>query len=363
MSEKNEVNEMAKGQSSKQIVMKILDVMRRYSDDNHRLSQKDIADILRNEYGITVDRKAVRRNLLSLIEYGYEIEYSESVRMVPNPDTGELEEHYLWTDFYLVRDFTDPELRLLIDGLLFSKHIPYSQCKELVGKLEKLSSKYFSAHVKHVYTMPDTLPQNKQLFLTIETLDEAITKKRKVACHYIEYGTDKKPHVKRRENGTVREYILSPYQMAAKEGKYYLICNYDKFNDVSNYRIDRITDVRILDEPAKPYESLDWSGKEPLDLAEYMAEHVYMYSSKTSRAVFRVKREMISDVLDMFGTGVTFSAENGEYVTVSAKVNEGAMYQFAKNFSPDVVVLEPQSIAKRLRDDALRTLEVYEGIE
>ena len=49
---------MAKGQSSKQIVMKILDVMRRYSDEDHRLSQKDVADILRNEYGIGIPRAA-----------------------------------------------------------------------------------------------------------------------------------------------------------------------------------------------------------------------------------------------------------------------------------------------------------------
>ena len=28
----------------------------------------------------------------------------------------------------------------------------------------------------------------------------------------------------------------------AKEGKYYLVCNYDKYDDVSNYRIDRMAD-------------------------------------------------------------------------------------------------------------------------
>lgn len=105
--------------------------------------------------------------------------------------------------------------------------------------------------------MPATLPQNPELFLTIETLDEAIDAKRKVAFRYLEYGTDGKQCPKRREDGTVREYITSPYQMAAKEGKYYLICNYDKYDDVSNYRIDRMADVRVLDdEPVKPFDVL-----------------------------------------------------------------------------------------------------------
>ena len=104
----------------KLLIVNIIDILRRYSDENHRLSQKDIVDILRREYGMSVERKAVRRNLLNLMDCGFEIEYSESVRMVPNPKTGESEESYLWSDFYLVRDFTDGELRLLIDSLLFS---------------------------------------------------------------------------------------------------------------------------------------------------------------------------------------------------------------------------------------------------
>ena len=155
----------------KLIIMNILDILRRYSDEDHRLSQKDIVEILRNEYDMSIERKSVRRNILNLMECGYEIEYSESVRMVPNKKTGEPEESYIWSDFYLVREFADSELRLLIDGLLFSKHIPYSQCKELVEKLEGLSNIYFHSRIRHIRTMPDAMPPNKQLFYTVEILD------------------------------------------------------------------------------------------------------------------------------------------------------------------------------------------------
>ena len=48
--------------------------------------------------------------------------------------------------------------------------------------------------------------------------------------------------------------------MAAKEEKYYLICNYDKYDDISNYCLDRICDVKLPDEPTKPFESLPWSN-------------------------------------------------------------------------------------------------------
>ena len=68
-----------------------------------------------------VDRKAIRRNLLNLMDCGYNIEYTETIRMIPNAKTGELEESYIWSDFYLEREFTDGELRLLIGGLRLSE--------------------------------------------------------------------------------------------------------------------------------------------------------------------------------------------------------------------------------------------------
>lgn len=348
-------------QSKKLLIMNILDILRQYTDADHRLSQKEIADILSREYEMTADRKAIRRNILDLIDFGYEIEYSEVLRMMPDPRTGELEETYILSDFYLVRDFTDAELRLLIDSLLFSKHIPYNQCKELVGKLEGLSSRYFQAHVRHIHTMPETLPQNPGLFLTIELLDEAIAKGKKVSFTYLEYGTDKKQHRRLRPDGTVREYVVSPYQMAAKEGKYYLICNYDKYQDISNYRIDRIADVKVLEEPIKPFETLDGAESGRLDLAKYMAEHIYMYSSENTQVKFRIVRAMVSDIIDMFGMDVRFSDETEDYVTVTARVNEQAMKQFAKSYAPDVMVLEPVRLREEVRTQLTYTIKEYEN--
>lgn len=359
-------------QPKKLLILNILDILRKYTDEDHRLSQKEIADILKNEYDMKADRKAIRRNLLNLMDCGYNIEYSETIRNVPVRDkqTGEvlrdnktgkpiMEENELWSDFYLKREFTDGELRLLIDGLLFSKHIPYSQCKELVEKLEGLSNIYFKSRVRYIATLPEDKTDNKQLFYNIDILDEAINKNRKVSFEYVEYLTDKKLHSKKREDGSVREYIITPYQMVAKEGKYYLICNYDKYDDVSNYRIDRIRNIKILDEKGKPFRELKWSGHQNLDLAEYMKEHVYMYSSENVHVKFRIVKPMITDVIDMFGKDVIFSDEDETHVTVTTKTNERAMEQFAKNFAPDVEILKPKKLRDELRKELEKALEVY----
>lgn len=82
-------------QPKKILIINILDILKRYTDEDHRLSQKEIAEILKKEYGMTADRKAIRRNLLNLMDCGYNIEYSETIRMVSNPKTGESEESYI----------------------------------------------------------------------------------------------------------------------------------------------------------------------------------------------------------------------------------------------------------------------------
>ena len=43
----------------KMIIINILDILKRYTDENHKLSQKQIAEILKNEYNTTVERKTI----------------------------------------------------------------------------------------------------------------------------------------------------------------------------------------------------------------------------------------------------------------------------------------------------------------
>ena len=84
-----------------------------------------------------------------------------------------------------------------------------------------------------------------------------------------------------------------------------------------------------------------------------------MYSSENVRVKFRIVKPMITDVIDMFGKDVIFSDENETHVTVTAKTNERAMQQFAKNFAPDVEVLKPERLREALREELEKALEVY----
>lgn len=346
-------------QPKKLLIVNILDILKRYTDEEHRLSQREIETLLKTEYGMKAGRKAVRRNLMDLMEFGYEIEYTETTRRVKSTKTGEWEESTILTDFYLVHDFTDGELRLLIDGLLFSKHIPYNQCRQLVEKLEGLSNRYFRARVGHIRTLPDTAPENKQLFFTIETLDEAISRGRQVAFHYLSYGIDKKAHPRRNSAGEEREYIVNPYQMAAANGRYYLIGNYDKYDDVAHYRLDRIADIRMLDAPAKPARKVKWL-ENGFDLPQHMAEHVYMFAGESASVVFRLKKYLVSDVIDWFGSEIEFFDEAEEEVSARVRVNLQAMRKWAMQYAVHTKILSPQSLAEQVKSDLREAAKQYD---
>lgn len=334
------------------ILLNILEILKKYSDIDHRLTQTEIMNILKKEYMMDVDRKTVKRNLMNLLDTGWDIDYTEGTKMVKNKKTGKYEETSICTDWYITREFSDSELRLLIDSLLFSKHVPYKQCKNLIEKLKGLSNIYFDKKVKHICNLPDNQPQNKEVFYTIDTLDDAISQNKKVAFTYNSYGTDKKLHPKRE-----KEYIINPYQMVATNGRYYLICNYDKYDNIVNYRIDRITNIRILDEPRKPVGELN-EGE--IDLPKHMAEHIYMYAGESIKAKFKAKNYLIDQIIDWYGNDVVIYKENEDECLVTVKVNKEAFFCWAMQYGPHIEVIEPSEIRERVVNNVKAILQKYE---
>ena len=81
--------------TKKMLILNILDVLKRYSDENHRLSVREIGDKLEAEYAQKVDRKSIKRNLMNLINFGYDIEYSEKIRINKNGN-----EEIIYSDWY-----------------------------------------------------------------------------------------------------------------------------------------------------------------------------------------------------------------------------------------------------------------------
>ncbi len=346
-------------QPKKMLILNILEILRKHTNPDNPMKQKEIAERLRSEYGMDIERKAIKRNLSELIEAGFPIRSkSETARNTTDPDTGEAEENIAYSDFYYEHTFSDAELRLLIDSVLFSRSTPQKQSRDLIRKLEELTDDSFHYRVNHITTLPENRPENKQLFYTIEILDEAISRRRQVELTYNSYGTDKKLHPHLDEDGNPKRQIINPYQMAAANGRYYLICNNDQHDNVAYYRLDRITDIMLLDTPLKPARSIP-ELKDGLNLPKHMAEHLYMFPGKSERVVFRAKKYLLNDLIDWFGKEIQFSEETDEEVTAAVTVNLNSMRLWAMQYALHIQILEPSNLREQVAEDVRKAADAY----
>lgn len=321
--------------TKKMLNMLILNILKDYSDDEHRLQQQDIIDLLDTNYGISCERRAIKNNIVSLQEMGYDIDYNKG--------------YYLQT-----RDFTDAELRLLIDSIFSSNAITDKEAHQLVKKLEKYSNKYFKAHVSHIHSASSGKnAENQKVMESIAAIDTAISKGKKISFSYLQYGVDFKLHPKR----DIR-YVVSPYQMISNKGKYFLIGNYDAYDDISHYRLDRITDVEVLTDPRKPMKSI--KGLENgLNIAEYISEHVYMFSGESEHIKLRVHEKLMDTLIDNFGKDFRVKLGEGNDIIVDLKCNPDAFFYWVMQYGQHAEVLEPESMRMRIREASLEIYRKY----
>ncbi len=347
-------------QPKKLMILYILDILKKYSDENHALTQKEIGEYLLRDYGMSSDRKAVRRNLMELMDAGYPVRAGrEQVRSSVRSDTGETEESTAYSGFYYEHLFTEGELRLMINSILFSKGVSHRHGKELIGKLESLAGGSFHYRTGHIHSLPENQPENRQIFYTLETLDEAIGAGRRVSFIYNSYGTDKKLHPRLDEERRPKLQTVSPYLMITANGRFYLICSHVRHDNLAYYRIDRITDIRMEEERARPLRDIPEAAK-GLDLPRHLAEHLYMFSGETKRVVFLASGGLINDLMDWFGKDVEFLEENAGQVKAAVRVNLTAMRMWALQYGLYVRVIEPGELADQIREDLRRAVKNYE---
>jgi predicted DNA-binding transcriptional regulator YafY len=311
--------------NKKMLNMLILDILREYSDENHKLTQQEIIRLLKSNYDMECDRRSVKNNILCLKEMGYDISMEGG--------------------YYLVqREFEDVELRMLIDSVLFSKQLTQKQAKELIQKLCKQGNRYFSAKVSHISNLPDLqYADNKQMMYALDAVNDAIAKKKKISFIYNSYGIDFKLHPRREA-----PYIVNPYQIVANNSHFYLIGNYDKYEDVSHYRLDKMTCVTILDERAKPQKEVK-DFADGFNLPKHMAEHIYMFSGSSVPVKLRTDESMMNELIDWLGKDFRIRKldEDGA-IEVVLLCNEDAMFYWALQYGPYVEIVEPENLRSRI---------------
>lgn len=318
-------------------ILYILEILRQYSDENHPLTYEDIINKLYNLYGIEIERKTVARDVSILQDFGYDV--------VKRGNRG------LYLGF---RDFEEGEILYLIDAIYSSRFMPTAYAKDLVERLTKNLSEYKRKKFKHLEKIDDGIrTDNKEIFWTIELLNEAIEQKKKVEFQYGAYGIDKKLKLK----GDGKFYKINPYFMVNNRGKYYLVCNNDKYNDISNYKLECICNIKVLNEEIKPISTLP--NMNNFSVKNYVKEHIYMVFGNSVNAEVKLSSEdKVNDFIDWFGKDVSFERKpNG--IIANLKVNEESLIFWALQYGKHVEVLKPIETRQKIKDILKTMSETY----
>ena len=146
--------------------------------------------------------------------------------------------------------------------------------------------------------------------------------------------------------------------MVANNGRYYLIGNYDKYDDLSHYRIDRITSVTMLSEPVKPKKDVrefaqGWS------LPKHMVEHIYMYSGNSVTVKFIADIDLMDELIDWFGRDFRIREEADGKMLVTLKCNEQAMKYWALQYGECIEIKEPKELRETIKAVVERMAKKY----
>lgn len=334
-------------QPKKMIILDILHILKKHSDKEHRLSQHDIQKLLVSEYGMKVDRKTISRNIITLVQCNYPIEY------------GNIGDEIILTNIYYDHKFLNGELRLLIDSVLLTDGLPKKDRISLIRRIEGLSSKYFHSEISKIDMDIYGRIENREIILTLEEIGSAIAEGTQVTFYYSDCGIDGEPKIRRDSNGKEKQYTVNPYQIISKNGHSYLICNLPEYHDLTHFRIDRIKDCRKTDVPSRSLRML--KGFETgIRLSEYIKSHPNLWSGTPTHITFQCKQYMMNDVADSFGTDIHIEELPDDMMKVHVYASESAMLHWAVQFADAVEVLSPASLRKQIAETLRNALKKYE---
>lgn len=275
-------------------------------------------------YGISAARKAIYDDIDALKTYGFDIVQLK----------GNVSGYYLKS-----RQFELPELKLLADAVSSSRFLTKTKSDELLEKIAKLTSVYDAKQIKRqVYIANRVKSMNELIYKNVDVINQAVISGKKISFKYFDYDTSKK---KKYREGL---RICSPYTLAWNDEQYYLVAHYEKRNDVTNFRVDRMEAVSILEENAQKM-------PDDFNVAEYMNSSFSMFSGESQHVRIKFHVSLVNSVIDRFGKDVLFMKDGDEYFTVRVKVKpKPPFFGWLCMFGTKAEIIEPIDLKDKYKE-------------
>ena len=333
---------MAGKPDSKLKTLYVKQILETDSDEDHILNANDIAALLWSRFGVECERKSIYKDMEVLEDYGMDIVKTMS------PKKGY---------FLASRTFEPVEIRLLSDAVQAADFITKKKTQEMLKKIEGLASVH-QANVlkKQVYIDRRIKSRNESVFYNIDRLDTAIREGKKVSFVYTRRKLDDK-FAARKERKIFR---VSPYGLIWTNDHYYLVCNNEKYDNLMNVRVDRISKVEPLDEPARSVSEV--SGyKLRFDPADYAQKTFNMFSGEPETVELKCDNALLENIFDRFGeqADTRVADDKSFYLRTEASVNHG-LVGWILQFGDGIEVSQPKALRQMVKETAAAILKKYE---
>ena len=322
----------------------LIRILKENTDREHPMKQKDLLAEMRRK-DEKINRTTVWNALNDLVIHSDETRVHHLGEEAEAASAEDRRQYY--TDLYYDQEFTEAELRWLIDGILYSRNVPHAERDVIIGKLCELGNKHFrkNMNMKKIRRLAEEEPMNEQLFQNIDRIGQAIAEGKKITCVYNYMGPDFLLHPVYADPDY--RQLLNPYAMVMRNGFYFLICNKDNYSDMTHYRIDRMTSVTVTELSVKPPRELD-GFEAGLNIQEYMEHNINMAFGKPERIVFIAEANAIPGIIDAFGKGVQFiSLHDGRY-ECTVKIPAYDMIRWALENCDQIKVIRPESLVNEI---------------
>ena len=290
--------------SQKATVLCLLDVLKRFSDEEHPISADKIIEKLKVIYDVDMERRAVYRNISVLNEIGIEV-----VKYSDNRGGYCLIDH----------DFEMSEIRLLCDAVASSRFIPESESKVLIKKLLKTQSVFRAGALKGtIYIKPRQRAQNMKIFYNIDMLNIAISQCCCASAQVMKYTLSKKL-----EAGET--ITFSPYCTVWADNNYYVICRNEDTGEMCHYRIDRLHNIAPLEREASP---IDYG----FSASEYTHKMIYLKGESEKLYEVTCYADKLDELIEYFGTDISITSSPDGTVAAMCRTTESKV-KFWNNIS------------------------------
>ena len=324
---------MARENFRKIKLLKLLEMLRQNTDEQHPMSTSSIISSLA-QMEITCDRRTLAQDIATLSDLGYEIMTT----------TVGHEKAYYVED----RNFSIPELKILIDAVQASSFITEKKSEELINKIASLAGSHRAEVLKRNMVCFNTRKHsNERIFYNVNDLEDAILRQKKVLFRYFDLNENGE-RMYRRDG---HRYVVEPIALVFNEDNYYLTCYSSRHDSTSNYRIDRMDSVEVIDEDCceKAIALRD-------QVATYTEQAFKMFGGQLEDIVLEFDRGLIGVVYDKFGESVKMmpSGENKIIATVKVMISPtfwGWLFQFGnqmKILSPTHIIETYKNMANAL---------------